>query len=276
MASKPAKKSAPKAKKAAKAPKAPKAAKPAKPAPADEGLDANEVYNEGLRLAKTVEKQLRGGRLSAADVAIVNQAVERFQKAIELADNHGRAHIMLGNMFRYTGRGTEAIPHFERAMGLPEDSDDWVKACDGLASCLMEPATLDRAIEVLRLGVKHHGRDPVLLYKLGACLVEKGENADAATVLETCVEVDPSHSPARQLLDRAKAMVAAAAQGPGPSYEVPAEYAEKQKKVEKLATELQAAIQKLMLGKESPEQKTAKAMKLQQDFQAAVTKLYGG
>lgn len=264
MAAKPKKPSA-------KKPAAKAKAKPAAKRPAPKRGDANEIYNAGLELAKSIEPALRAGKLSEGQRQILEASEAKFREALELAENHGRAHIMLATLLRYTGRQEEAIPHFRRAMTLPPDTPDWVAACEGLASCLMNPATVAEAIEVLNTGLKQYPDNALFNYKLGACLLETGRRDEAVRRLERAVQSDPSHQGARQMLEQARAAAPAPAPTPAPQ----GDWAAKQVETQKLALELQTAIQKLMTGPGDAGEKTRRAIELQQEFQRKVQKLYG-
>lgn len=240
-----------------------------KAASKEEPLDANDHYNQGLKLLISIEAPLRGMSLDARQKKVAAEAEKALEAALELADNHGRAHIMLGTLYRYTGRAEEALPHFERGMELPPDSDDWLKAAEGMASAKMLLNDGPGAIETLREVLVHHPMDPMIHYKMGACLVDAGDKAGAKLALESALGLDPEYAEARNLLNQIGGSPAPSA----PATEI--DYAAAGVEAQRLGVELQAAMMKLMAGKGSPESKTAKAMKLQEEFQAKVKKLYG-
>ena len=255
-----------------------KVAAKSKPAPASSG-DANDHYNHGLRLMMSIEEELRGGTAVSGSPGVVAEAEASLKQALELASNHGRAHIMLGNLYRFTARAAEGVPHFEEGLGLPPESDDWVKACDGLASCHMVLGADAAAVKALKLGIKNHPSEALFHFKLGAVHVDAGRIPDAKKSLGRVLEIQPGHSLAVQLLESIGGTVVQAAGWTGPpdggSGATP-DYAAAGKKAEKLAADLQAKMMKIMSGPGSPEDKTKKAQKLQEDFQKAVQKLYGG
>lgn len=81
---------------------------------------------------------------------------------------------MLGTLYRFTNRASEAVPHFVGALSLPRTSDDWFRACEGLASCYVMLQDGAKAIEVLREGIQDDPNQTLLHYKLGVCLFDAG------------------------------------------------------------------------------------------------------
>src|SRR5688572_18115715 len=102
---------------------------PKRKKPDEAPMDANDHYNRGLGLMKSIQGPLTSMKLDAKAKKVAADAETSLKNALELADNHGRAHIMLGMLYRYTGVPKKGLPHFKRGMELPPDSDDWLKAC---------------------------------------------------------------------------------------------------------------------------------------------------
>ena len=228
--------------------------------------NANTHYNLGLALIVSVEQPLRMGTLDAIGEETVQEAEESLNRALKLARNHGRAHIMLATVYRYTRRAKEALPLFEYALGLPPDSDDWLRACDGLASCQMLLNDAPAAIRTLRQGVQHQPRQAMLHYKLGACLIDQRDVAGAATALETALALQPDYPEARSLLSQ----IRPPATPPGAI-----DYAAAAKETERLGKELTEAFTAILSGPGTPEEKSAKTTRLQEEYQRKVKALYG-
>lgn len=226
--------------------------------------DANELYNEGLRLMTSIEPALRAIKLDAKARKVAAEAEAALTAALKLAENHGRARIMLGTLYRYTDRAREALPHFEAALGLPPESGDWLKACEGLASSLMTLGDGPGALRVLRQGLLHHPMEAILHRKVAACLADAGELKEARLSLQAALAADPDDAEARMRLDEI---------APPPPKEL--DYAAAGAEAQRLGFELQAAVLKIMAGKGKPEDKAAKAMKLQEEFQKKIKALYG-
>lgn len=271
----------PKKKKAAEdapAPKKPKDAAPKKKKAAaveDSAppMDANDHYNHGLGLMKSIQAPLLAMKLDAKALDVAADAEKSLKTALEIADNHGRAHIMLGMLYRYTNKPKDALPHFKRGMELPPDTADWLKACEGLGSSLMMLNDGPGALKVLREGLLHHPMESMLHYKIGACLVDEGDVDGAKLALQSALGIDPSYADAKALLDQIGGSVEPAATPQAQAGEI--DYAAAAVEAQRLGVELQAEMMKIMAGKGSPEQKSAKAMKLQEEFQKKVKALYG-
>ena len=219
-------------------------AMPKKKKSEEPAMDANDHYNHGLGLMKSIQAPLLAMKLDAKAKKVAAEAETSLKTALEIADNHGRAHIMLGMLFRYTGKPKDALPHFKRGMELPPDSADWLKACEGLGSSLMMLNDGKGAIDVLRQGLLHHPMESMLHYKIGACLVDEGDTEGAKLALQSALGIDPNYADARKLLDT---LGGPPAPPPGPAADI--DYAAAGAQAERLGKELQEAMMKLMAGK---------------------------
>jgi tetratricopeptide (TPR) repeat protein len=226
--------------------------------------DANELYNQGLRLMASIEPALRAMTLDADARAVAGQAERLLRSALELAENHGRAHIMLGTLYRYTERPREALPHFERALGLPPESADWFKACEGLASSRMMLNYGSGALKVLRRALLHHPTESILHRKIAACLADAGDVEEAKLALQAALALDPKDAEAGRMLEEV---------APPPPKEV--DYVAAGQESQRLSTQLRMEIMRIMAGGGSVEEKTAQAMRLQEEFQRKIKALYG-
>ncbi|HEX7897457.1 MAG TPA: hypothetical protein VF950_06835 [Planctomycetota bacterium] len=233
-------------------------------------MDANDHYNHGLGRMKEIQAPLLAMKLDAKAKKVAGEAETSLKTALKLADNHGRAHIMLGMLYRYTGKPKDALPHLKRGMELPPDSADWLKACESLGSCLMLLNDGKGAIDVFRQGLLNHPMESMLHYKIGACLVDEGDTEGAKLALQSALGLDPNYADAKKLLDT---LGGAPPPPPGPAADI--DYAAAGAEAERLGKELQEAMMKLMAGKGKPEDKTTKAMKLQDEFQKKIKALYG-
>jgi Flp pilus assembly protein TadD len=255
-------------KKAATA-KAPTPANPVKPAKASPpaGGDANDRYNQGLALMKSIEGPLRARQLDAAGKNVAGQAEREFKAALQIADNHGRAHIMLGMLLQMTGRQEECESHLRRGMELPRGSQDWHIAADTLANAYMEQERAADAAKVLEDIASSGAGQTFALYKLGVCYTALGKLEDAERVLRRGLSESPGNPQITQAL-------AALGKSPEPPPALPPEIAAKQKKAEKLAADMQKKMKQILESGAPPEAIHKKIAAAQTEFQAAVTKLY--
>jgi tetratricopeptide (TPR) repeat protein len=234
-------------------------------------MDANDAYNEGLNLMKSIEAPLREGTLDAGQQKIAKEAEATFEKAIQIASNHGRAHIMLGMLLRFLKRGGEAIDHLKTGMELPRDSQDWLIACDTLAAAYMDLERYADAAKIAEKATKHHPDDPLGWWKLGASLYFLKKYEESRKVLEAGLQKCPRHAGMAGSLSEVLAVLE-----PVKPQEIPKEYADKQKQTEAWSKELQDECARLFQGTASQEEKMKKMQLLQAEFQEKVQKLYGG
>jgi tetratricopeptide (TPR) repeat protein len=232
--------------------------------------NANAHYNLGLLLMKSIEPPLRSGALDATQTKIAAEIEACYLKALELADNHGRAHIMYGMLLRFAKRFDEAVPHLKRGLELPPDSQDWSIAANTLAAVYMEQERHELAVPILEDAAKHHEGDPLIWWKLGASLYFLKRLADAERALLTGLGHCPGDPRLAQSLNEVRQAMGASAPQPA----IPKEYADKQQQVEAWAKELQEECMNLFQGPGSQEEKTKKMQAMQAEFQAKVQKLY--
>jgi tetratricopeptide (TPR) repeat protein len=228
--------------------------------------DSDRQYNLGLALMQSVEPQLRERTVGAGHL-VVDEAESRLRTALSLFARHGRAHIMLGLLLRYTNRHAEAEPHLRFALGLPRESNDWRIAADGLAGTLMELNRHADAVPLLEDAIRAHPRDPWLHLKLGSSLYFAHRMPEAKLALEAGLRSNPGHPQLTAALREVDDALRAA------SPAVPANVADVQRRAQDLGAALQQKVMALMQGPLPPEQKAAEVTRLQQEFQAELQKL---
>ncbi|MEO1482809.1 MAG: tetratricopeptide repeat protein [Myxococcota bacterium] len=162
---------------------------------------ANEHYNEGLRKLRTIEGPLRAGKLSPEQLTVAQGAETDFRTALKLAPNHGRAHINLAMLYRFTNRFQEAIPHLKRGMTLKEGSKDWLSAAGTLVDVYFNQNKPKPAIPVLEKIVKYEKKDAQVHYQLGIAHYYAGSKGKAKKWLKKALAIDPSHQQAQTLLN---------------------------------------------------------------------------
>lgn len=245
---------------------------PKKPAKAPAG-DPNDRYNAGLRLMKTIEAPLRDGDLDAKERKVADEAEQEFLAAIDLAPNHARAMIMIGMLYRFTGRFKEAIPHLEGALGLPRDCDDWTKAVDSLAGVHMQTGQHKKAVKLLEDALKDHADDPYLVVKLAACHDALEKPKEALKVLEAGLKSTPGNPLMTAALSEIKDKLRVADAQASVANQPP-EAKALQDKAMKLGQALQKKMESIMNGKASAEEQAKQMAAAQAEYQAAVMKLY--
>ncbi len=233
--------------------------------------DANEHYNKGIGIMRQIEAPLREGALNPAQKKAAGEAESELRTAIEIASNHGRAHIMLGMLLRFLKRGKEAIEHLETGLELPPESADWMIASDTLSGVYMDLEQYDAAAKNAKAATKHHPDDPLGWWKLGASLYESKKYKESRKVLEDGLGHCPGHAGLAGSLAEVMAILE-----PPKEQEIPKEYADKAKQIEVWSQELNDAYTKVLEGAGSQDAKTKKLAAMQAEFQEKVKKLYGG
>ncbi len=245
---------------------------PKKPATKPSG-DANEHYNIGVRLMGSIERSLRSGELTDAEQSVAAEAEKSLLEALAIAPNHGRAMIMIGMLYRYTGRFDEAVDPLKAAMSLPRDCDDWTKAVDTLAAVYMNTDAHRNAVKLLEDAVKDHAGDPYLVTKLAACHDHLGKPAEAKRVLEAGLKAAPGNatlgSALAEVNDKLGVAAAVASQAA-----LPPEAKALQDKAMKLGQALQKKMESIMNGGGTAKEQVKKVAAAQAEYQAAVMKLY--
>ncbi len=210
---------------------------------AEDPKDANAHYNLGLALMNSIEQSLREENgLSEEEEEIAQQSEASFKKALSLSKNsHGRASIMLGWLYKFQGEYEKAVPHLKNALGLPPESDDYLKAADVLAVCYHELGKDKEALKVVKEAMKYHKNDSGLQekHRILSKEVSAQEKDEAAT---------------------------------NAKYDMPTD--EKSQKAMKLAEELQKQMEKIMNSSDTEDAKQKKIQKAQEEYQKKVMELY--
>jgi arylsulfatase A-like enzyme len=123
------------------------------------------------------------------------QPLERELRAVVSDDpENPQMNMRLGFLLSDTGRCTDAIPYFERAVarGMP-GADPHL----GLARCYVQARRADRASAELRAADRAEPGNPVVLANLGIVLSDSGHAADGIAPLERAVSLDPEFHEAR-------------------------------------------------------------------------------
>ena len=148
----------------------------------------NAHYNLGFGLAQLGRHQ---------------EAVQAYERALEIEPDYGYAHNNLGNALTQVGKRAEAIGHFRKALELDAS---YAEAHHNLANVLVEESRRDEALEHLREAVRLRPDFAEAQMNLGNLLTGKGNAAEAVTRYRSALKLKPDFAEAHNNL--ANALVA--------------------------------------------------------------------
>ena len=131
------------------------------------------------------------------------EAVQAYERALEIEPDYGYAHNNLGNALTRVGKREEAIGHFRKALEL---DPSYAQAHHNLANVLVEENRRDEAMEHLREAVRLRPDFAEAQMNLGNLLTEKGNAAEAVTHYRSALKLKPGFAEAHNNL--ANALVA--------------------------------------------------------------------
>jgi tetratricopeptide (TPR) repeat protein len=237
--------------------------------------NANNHYNYGWALIQSKAEELYKDELDAETKKLVEKAEKSLKKAMEIAPEHGRAHLLLGQLYRYTKRDEEAIEYAKFAMGLPKDTNDWFAAAETVASSYMGLEKASEALDVLEEIRKYYPNNAMILFKLGACYWAVGKLKEAERDLAHLLKVEPGHPQGnymlpevRKALEKQKAPTPSTNSGAGASgNRGPAMSPDQmQAKAAVLAQKLQKQVTEITSSGLPPAEQQKRITRVQQDF----------
>jgi Tfp pilus assembly protein PilF len=127
-------------------------------------------------------------------------AQKNFRQALELAPERGDIRLELADMLKTENRPEEAALLYGQALADPELG---VRAMIGLASCRKSLGDATRAVELLEQAVAREPENPDAARELGRLQFEAGNYSDAATQLQSAVDLRPYDDECHYLLAQA-------------------------------------------------------------------------
>ena len=134
--------------------------------------DASAHYNLGLI------HQQRGD---------LNEAVERFHRAIAIDENEIDAHYQLGRIARQQQRLADAIKHFEQVVSR-EPAHSQYEIWREVGSTYIEAGQFEDARNALEQFLERRPSDPEGLYLMGRAHAGLGDKREAASLMQACIE----------------------------------------------------------------------------------------
>jgi tetratricopeptide (TPR) repeat protein len=114
-------------------------------------------------------------------------ARERFQRAIDIDPEELDAHYQLGRIARAQGRLPEAIGHFEQVVQR-DQSHAQQEIWREIGSTYIAAGQYSDARNVLEKFLDHRPNDPEALYLIGRAHAGLGDNQEAASSMQACIE----------------------------------------------------------------------------------------
>ena len=172
----------------------------------DQSNKPDKLYDEGNALMRKIESGLRAGeykknKMTQSKEEEILAIEKKYKEAIELWPKHGRAHIMLGMLYKFVERYEDAIPHLEVGMTLPKGSKDWGIAADTLGSVYMAMNDTKSGAKIFEEVVQVTPNDSLAYYKLGVCYAVIPNMKKAKEAFDKVIQLNDTH------VDSAKAMI---------------------------------------------------------------------
>ena len=117
----------------------------------------------------------------------LDQARERFQRAIDIDPEELDAHYQLGRIARAQNRLPEAIGHFEQVVQR-DQSHALQEIWREIGSTYIAAGQFSDARDVLEKFLDRRSNDPEGLYLIGRAHAGLGDNLEAASSMQACIE----------------------------------------------------------------------------------------
>lgn len=167
--------------------------------------DANAWYNLGWATIQSVGAKIQGGNIDAECKEKIPTAEAALKKAIAVCPQHGRAHVLLAQLYRYIAKYDDAIKYAKTGMELPPDSDDWFAAAETVASCYMLKEDMPHSIEYLEIIKEQKPNDPMTIFKRACCYWQVGNLDGAEEEFEHLTKIPGGNPNAPSCLAQVKA-----------------------------------------------------------------------
>jgi tetratricopeptide (TPR) repeat protein len=153
-------------------------------------------------IACTPPNFIAQGNLAAAlrDQGRVDEAIDHFQKAVQINPADAEAHYNLGTMLHQKGDIDQVIAQFEQALQL---NPDYAEAHDNLGNAFFEKGRIDDAIAQYQQGLQIKPDNANVHNNLGSALLQKGRLDDAIVQYGQAVQIKPDFADAQYNLGNA-------------------------------------------------------------------------
>jgi tetratricopeptide (TPR) repeat protein len=117
----------------------------------------------------------------------LSEARERFHRAIDIDEDELDAHYQLGRIARTQGRLAEAIGHFEQVV-LRDQSHAQNEIWREIGATYIAAGQYADARDALQRFLERRENDPQGLYLMGRAHAGLGDNQEAASSMQACIE----------------------------------------------------------------------------------------
>ncbi len=121
----------------------------------------------------------------------LEEAITRFQTALQIKPGYAEAHYNLGNALVQQGKAAEAIVQYQLAV---QDKPTYVEARNNLANTLIKQGNLDEAIAQFQQALQLKPDRAESHYNLANALFQKGRMEEAVAQFQKVLQIEPGHA----------------------------------------------------------------------------------
>jgi tetratricopeptide (TPR) repeat protein len=129
----------------------------------------------------------------------VPDAIEQYQKALEITPAYTLVHFNLGAAYGQNGDWDKAIEQYQKAIEL---QPDYLPARNNLADALLRTGQTDKAIQQLQEAYKQSPKSTLICNNLGFLFLRTGQVNEAVAQFEETLAIDPNDLDACHYLAR--------------------------------------------------------------------------
>ena len=130
----------------------------------------------------------------------VDEAIVRFQQALQIKPDFAEAHSNLGNALFQKGKVDEAIAHCQRALQIKPESPE---AHNNLGNALLKMGHVDEAIAHYQTALQIKPDSAEARNNLGSALLQKGDVGEAIAQYQQALQIKPDFAEAHNNLGNA-------------------------------------------------------------------------
>jgi protein O-mannosyl-transferase len=162
-----------------------------------QSAQAMDHYQKALEILPNFAEAHYNLGIVLADQGRYIEALEHYRRALEIRPNYAEAHYNLGNLLAGQGQIAEAIEHFQRAL---EIKPDFAEAHYNLGAALARQGRNLEAINHYQQVIEIKPDFPGVHYNLGVVLAAQGFNGEAIPHFQKALENKPDNADAHNNL----------------------------------------------------------------------------